>query len=139
MSKRQERVVKRRNLSHLPWNPEEDPIARGCGITPVAFDRAIPVDALCHYCGKIGADTRDHIVPKMKLGTDAWWNLVPSCEPCNRRKSEKDTDCKCAYCVRAVFLFELGHKRQPASPRSYYIDPETERKRENSLMRRVCP
>lgn len=120
MSKRQDRRVKRRTLRALP-EKEHDPIAIGAGVVPVSFTEPIAVDAPCHYCGKL-ATTRDHIVPKAKRGTDAWWNLVPACEPCNRRKSHEDTTCRCAFCSRAVFLFELGHMRPEGSPRAAYFE-----------------
>lgn len=121
MTKRQDRVVRRRTLHAIP-DPQHDSIAGACGISPVSFDRPIPADAVCHYCGRDNADTRDHIVPRAKRGTDAWWNLVPCCEPCNRHKTDADTTCHCAFCTRAVFLFELGHMRPEKSPRSFYME-----------------
>lgn len=48
----------------------------------------------CWYCGvqmvPVGLSpvrqTRDHIVPRANGGTDEWWNCVPCCRACNRRK-----------------------------------------------------
>lgn len=128
MSKRQDRRVKRRHLRALPTNPTHDPIATGAGVVIVSFFMPIEPDAPCHYCGK-PATTRDHIVPKVKRGTDAWWNLVPACEPCNRKKSGNDTTCHCAFCTRAVFLFELGHMRPEKSPRLYYTEKPIPKKK----------
>jgi hypothetical protein len=130
VSKRQDRAIKRRALRAMP-NMENDPIARGVGMIVVSFTQPIQVDAPCHYCGNL-ATTRDHIVPKGKRGTDAWWNLVPACEPCNRRKSDADTWCRCAFCARAVFLFELGHMRPERSPRQAYMEPKPPRARKKS-------
>ena len=42
----------------------------------------------CHYCGKVGADEVDHIVPLAEGGADEEWNLAPiHREPCHRRKT----------------------------------------------------
>ena len=94
----------------------------GCGVVIVPFDRPIPADTECHYCQRPFATTRDHIVPRSRLGADAWWNLVPACEKCNQKKSGDDTDCRCAFCNRAVMLFAMGHTRQ-TMPRQkpYYV------------------
>ncbi len=122
MSKRQDRRVKRRTLQALPLRGN-DPIARGVGIVTVSFDAAIPDGTICHYCKRL-ATTRDHIVPKGMRGSDVWWNLVPACEPCNRHKGSDAPTCHCAFCNRAVFLFELGHVRPEKSPRLFYIEPK---------------
>jgi 5-methylcytosine-specific restriction endonuclease McrA len=42
----------------------------------------------CHYCGDL-ATTRDHVIPRSKGGGGAG-NIVPACEPCNRRKGSMD-------------------------------------------------
>lgn len=128
MSKRQDRRVKRRHLRALPPNPKTDPIANGAGVVVVSFFEPIPERTMCHYCSAL-ATTRDHIVPKAKRGSDVWWNLVPACEPCNRKKSSEDTTCHCAFCTRAVFLFELGHVRPAKSPRLYYMDKPIPKKK----------
>jgi hypothetical protein len=127
VSKRQDRRVKRRTLHALPAR-EDDPIARGVGVVTVSFDAAIPDETQCHYC-KRQATTRDHIVPKGMRGSDVWWNLVPACEPCNRHKGSAAPTCRCAFCSRAVFLFELGHTRPEKSPRLFYIEPKPPRAR----------
>ncbi len=43
---------------------------------------------LCWYCGK-DAETLDHFIPKIKGGTNADDNLIPSCTNCNIRKRER--------------------------------------------------
>ncbi|WNN95087.1 HNH endonuclease [Microbacterium phage Magritte] len=136
MSKRQDRRVKRRHLRALPPNPKTDPIAIGAGVVIVSFFEPIPELTMCHYCDRV-ATTRDHIVPKAKRGTDAWWNLVPACEPCNRKKTDNDTTCHCAFCSRAVFLFELGHMRPQGSPRAAYFEKPLPAKKKPKPPRKV--
>lgn len=70
----------------------------------------LPAGLICHYC-TAAASTRDHVVPKTKMGADSWWNLVPACRSCNERKSSAMPTCNCAFCRRAVHLFEWGWKR----------------------------
>lgn len=44
---------------------------------------------LCMYCGfEFGNHelTRDHVVPKVKGGSDRWTNVVSACKRCNLRK-----------------------------------------------------
>ena len=41
----------------------------------------------CQYCGD-EATTVDHIIPRSKGGQFTWLNLVASCMPCNRKKSD---------------------------------------------------
>lgn len=31
----------------------------------------------------------DHIIPKSRRGSDDYWNLIPSCNPCNQKKKNK--------------------------------------------------
>jgi 5-methylcytosine-specific restriction endonuclease McrA len=45
----------------------------------------------CYYCGeKCKSLTLDHIVPISKGGRHSLDNLVMSCQPCNRNKSDRD-------------------------------------------------
>ncbi len=92
-----------------------DPIAIGCGVVPVPYGVDIPPLLICHYCGNAPATTRDHIVARSKLGSDAYWNLVPSCKSCNARKADGSTWCHCAFCTRASFLWDLGHRRHKSA------------------------
>ena len=55
----------------------------------------------CHYCDSM-ATTRDHIVPKVKGGRNARWNLVPSCRLCNQAKGASMPSCRCNKCLTAV-------------------------------------
>lgn len=44
----------------------------------------------CAYCGVTGKLTVDHLIPRMKGGTDQGANLVLACGPCNSAKSGAD-------------------------------------------------
>lgn len=48
----------------------------------------------CYYCGATdaGAYEDDHYVSVANGGTDHWWNLVRSCQLCNRRKASMNGD-----------------------------------------------
>lgn len=44
---------------------------------------------VCAYCGgqfKPRDLSRDHVVPRVQGGVDAWTNVVTACMPCNQRK-----------------------------------------------------
>lgn len=107
-----------------------DPIAEGCGVAFVPYGVDFPDGLTCHYCKKNPARTRDHVVARSRLGSDAYWNLVPACKKCNSAKADKDTWCHCAFCTRAVFLFGLGHTRHRSGGRRpfYKIDTPDPRK-----------
>lgn len=92
-----------------PIDPDNDALARDCDVTVINLRRPIPPMTWCHYCGFL-ANTRDHIVPQSEGGCDAWWNLVPACEECNQAKSSRQT-CSCLFCVRAMALWFMGHRR----------------------------
>ena len=96
---------------------DNDPIARGCNVPPVPYGVDFPEGLSCHYCHGPSAKTRDHIVARARLGSDAYWNLVPSCKSCNSKKADGETWCHCAYCERAALLFSLGHTRHKAGGR----------------------
>ena len=83
-----------------------DPIAVKAQVTLVPYDREIPAWAWCHYCKAAPATTRDHIVPKAKGGPSRWWNLVPSCQPCNLQKGSTSSWCNCPFCLRAKVTFD---------------------------------
>jgi HNH endonuclease len=56
------------------------------GTQPVSRGRQLRLD-LCSYCGK-PAENIDHVVPRSKGGKGRN-NKAPSCERCNREKSDK--------------------------------------------------
>lgn len=41
---------------------------------------------VCHLCGRPGADTLDHIVPRSLGGSDDLDNLAPAHKSCNSRR-----------------------------------------------------
>lgn len=44
----------------------------------------------CMYCGTLqGRMTVDHIIPKLRGGTDSWENLICACHTCNNRKGNR--------------------------------------------------
>ena len=96
-------------------SPENDPVAKSCGFTPIKPKRKMP-SRFCHYCHGGGADTRDHIVPKSRGGSNAWWNLVPAHGTCNAQKGSSASSCNCAYCHRARMLYSMdNNERNSAS------------------------
>ncbi len=47
---------------------------------------------LCLYCGQrfaVSGLTRDHVVPRLRGGLDAWENVATACAPCNLRKGAR--------------------------------------------------
>ena len=46
----------------------------------------------CQYCGTKRDLTIDHVLPKVKGGSDTWTNLVTACKKCNARKGESTPD-----------------------------------------------
>ncbi len=44
---------------------------------------------LCVYCNKNKGDTKDHIIPLSKGGTNFIDNIVPACRSCNSSKRDK--------------------------------------------------
>ena len=46
-------------------------------------------DFTCQYCAKSFSNdklTLDHVIPKSRVGTNTWENLVTACKKCNQRK-----------------------------------------------------
>ena len=43
----------------------------------------------CAYCLKQTRLTQDHMIPRSKGGTKDPANIVPACEECNQRKSNR--------------------------------------------------
>lgn len=58
----------------------------------ITSKRKSKLSDLCFYCekrvgqGTLLKKTADHIVPRSRGGSNAYYNLVTSCEPCNLKK-----------------------------------------------------
>lgn len=66
---------------------------------------------LCRWCERSEADEIDHVAPRRHFPTQTfrWSNFVPSCGPCNTRKSDRT----------AILLdgrLSVIHRREPPSP-----------------------
>lgn len=107
------RTIAPRGLSLLPPVPEvgQDPILAAAGFPALSLKRKMPFGLGCHYC-HARATTRDHVVAKTRRGMNSYWNLVPACARCNGRKASSGSGCACAFCERARWLFDLGHRRR---------------------------
>jgi 5-methylcytosine-specific restriction endonuclease McrA len=46
-------------------------------------------NSCCQYCGSKSNLTVDHIIPKLKGGSDTWENLIVACSPCNAKKGSR--------------------------------------------------
>ncbi len=47
----------------------------------------------CQYCGTTrGPFTVDHVIPKVRGGSDSWDNLVCACVRCNNRKGDRSPE-----------------------------------------------
>lgn len=44
---------------------------------------------LCAYCGEQPGDTRDHVLPVTRGGSDSIGNILPACAPCNSSKGTR--------------------------------------------------
>lgn len=92
--------------------PRRDPVRITAGVALVPYGAPMP-SAWCHYCDR-KATTRDHVVPRKRHGRNYWWNLVPSCQPCNNAKGPGSTTCACEFCERAIDLMNLIKRNQRA-------------------------
>lgn len=66
----------------------------------------------CHYCKFYVFSeylTMDHVVPRIRGGRDATWNLVPCCEACNLRKDDSWPTCPCAFCQIGIRWHEVEY------------------------------
>lgn len=50
---------------------------------------SIPIGGICHICGLPGADTRDHVIPLSRGGTNHPSNIRPAHKHCNESKGAK--------------------------------------------------
>ncbi|MFW0790092.1 HNH endonuclease [Gordonia sp. CPCC 205333] len=56
--------------------------ARLVALTLATFGR------VCHLCGREGATTADHVIPRSKGGADALFNLRPAHRRCNQQRGD---------------------------------------------------
>ncbi|QDF17443.1 HNH endonuclease [Gordonia phage Coeur] len=47
---------------------------------------------VCHLCGRPGATTADHVIPRSRHGPDALDNLRPAHRLCNQRRGDMPLD-----------------------------------------------
>jgi len=73
------------DLRNYPIVPKEQRV----GNMPTKTVKAtlLRLEPLCAYCKERPSATLDHVLPKMRGGTNAQSNLVTSCLPCNNLKS----------------------------------------------------
>jgi hypothetical protein len=57
-----------------------------------SYDKILVLSPICPYCLERTSETLDHFLPKVKFKLLAITplNLIPSCETCNRKKSDGD-------------------------------------------------
>lgn len=76
----------------------------------------------CHYCRIELTDetmTLDHVYPHRKGGSNANWNLVASCKPCNNGFGDKLEKCNCSFCLaayrRTTAARDAAHRPRPGT------------------------
>lgn len=60
--------------------------------TKAAYSKALVIKrdrGRCAYCGKTGADTMDHVMPRSRGGASCWLNAVAAHAKCNRVKGAR--------------------------------------------------
>lgn len=71
---------------------KSEAMVRHMGALPLSHDNTLLFRRdlnLCAYCGEEfgrGMLTRDHILPRARLGRDVWTNVVTACRACNMHK-----------------------------------------------------
>lgn len=81
-------MLGRAALGGDPLGPVSDP-RPGWGGRRAARLRAATLDAygtVCHICGRPGADSADHLIPRSQGGPDTLANLRPAHRSCNSRR-----------------------------------------------------
>jgi len=67
----------------------------------------LKTEGFCYYCGASiipSAFAVDHVIPRVRGGSDALENLVPACKPCNDYKAQFSLE------EYRVFLTDLYYK-----------------------------
>ena len=75
-------VIRLRRYVQLPYRP-----------VPMTRDNILRRDGYrCAYCGRSGALTLDHVLPRAQGGRSTWTNLVAACQPCNAAKGDRSPE-----------------------------------------------
>lgn len=94
----------------------------------------------CFYCGRASSRMEaDHLIPIERGGTNIWWNLVPACRSCNRKKNDQDPLLWLEKAGKSVSVRGLDVERDVAEQRSRLLDPSrwNDPAPEDSLWRRL--
>lgn len=86
-------------FKHFKVRQEPPQNEHACSVCTHSFRASTGLRALrwrfggcCAYCGEIvpfGEETRDHIIPRSKGGTNHIDNIALSCRSCNHRKGDR--------------------------------------------------
>lgn len=76
---------------------------------------------ICHLCGRPGADSADHLIPRSKGGPDTLANLRPAHMACNSRRGNRPVPRRIV--VDGLTFFKQGGPGHPAPPEKFSPDP----------------
>ena len=62
------------------------------GTSKYDLERPWFMQTVCYWCGDPYANTRDHLTPTSRGGSDDTSNIVLACHSCNARKGAKTED-----------------------------------------------
>lgn len=77
---------------------KSEAMVRHMGALPLGHDNTLLFKrdlGICAYCGEDHGRanlTRDHILPRARLGRDVWTNVVTACRDCNMKKGCRTPD-----------------------------------------------
>jgi 5-methylcytosine-specific restriction endonuclease McrA len=78
----------------------------------------------CQYCGRKSNLTVDHIIPRVRGGTESWHNMVTACVRCNNKKGSDTLQESGLKLLRTPFkppsMLYLEITRLPSAPSSWY-------------------
>ncbi len=79
----------------------------------------------CHLCGRMGATTADHVIPRSRGGADELFNLRPAHRRCNQRRSDQT--------LAKWFASNPINTTPPASRAWFLSDPNAHQRRSSPL------